>query len=124
MEGRELQCYCGAPMVLREGKYGSFYGCTKYPECDGAMGVHPDGEPMGVPADKETRAARMEAHKVFDKLWKPVGAPYSRSQAYFEMRCLMAMKEEEAHIANFSKEQCAAMIEKVNKRLERLQRRT
>ncbi len=25
---------CGEEMVVREGKYGKFYGCTGYPECD------------------------------------------------------------------------------------------
>lgn len=24
---------CGSPMVLRTGRYGSFYACSKYPEC-------------------------------------------------------------------------------------------
>ena len=24
---------CGKPMLLREGKYGQFYGCTNYPDC-------------------------------------------------------------------------------------------
>jgi hypothetical protein len=26
-------CNCGNPMVLREGKFGEFLGCTNYPEC-------------------------------------------------------------------------------------------
>jgi DNA helicase-4 len=26
---------CGAPMVLRTSKYGKFYGCSKYPRCEG-----------------------------------------------------------------------------------------
>jgi DNA topoisomerase-1 len=26
---------CGAPMVLRTGKYGQFYGCSNYPKCHG-----------------------------------------------------------------------------------------
>jgi DNA topoisomerase-1 len=26
---------CGAPMALRRGRYGPFYGCTRYPNCDG-----------------------------------------------------------------------------------------
>jgi len=34
---------CGAPMELRQGKFGRFYGCTRYPECKGtrpyAIGV-------------------------------------------------------------------------------------
>lgn len=24
---------CGKPMLLREGKYGQFYGCSNYPDC-------------------------------------------------------------------------------------------
>jgi len=32
----ELLCpECGAPMELREGRFGRFYGCTRYPECKG-----------------------------------------------------------------------------------------
>lgn len=120
MQEHDLKCYCGSPMKLRDSKYGPFYGCIKYPECDGAMGVHPDGTPMGIPADKPTRAARMEAHAVFDQLWKPTGAPYNRTQAYFEMRTMMGLREDEAHIAMFTKEQCERMVEKVTKRLERL----
>jgi hypothetical protein len=26
---------CGAATKLKEGKFGKFYGCTKYPECRG-----------------------------------------------------------------------------------------
>ena len=26
---------CGAPMALRSGPYGKFYGCTRYPQCTG-----------------------------------------------------------------------------------------
>jgi len=26
---------CGAPMVLRSGRYGKFYGCSRYPDCRG-----------------------------------------------------------------------------------------
>lgn len=26
---------CGSPMVLREGRFGSFYGCSNYPDCRG-----------------------------------------------------------------------------------------
>ena len=24
---------CGSEMILKKGKYGSFYGCYKYPKC-------------------------------------------------------------------------------------------
>lgn len=26
---------CDAPMVFRVGKYGEFFGCSKFPKCDG-----------------------------------------------------------------------------------------
>ena len=25
---------CGAPMVIRQGRYGSFHACSNYPKCD------------------------------------------------------------------------------------------
>lgn len=27
------KCECGAIMIMREGKYGKFWGCSKYPKC-------------------------------------------------------------------------------------------
>ena len=32
----ELTCpECGAAMVLRVSRHGCFYGCSRYPQCDG-----------------------------------------------------------------------------------------
>lgn len=31
---------CGAPLVLRQGKYGSFYGCSNYPKCKFTYQIH------------------------------------------------------------------------------------
>ena len=30
---------CGAPMKLRKGPYGAFWGCTKYPTCKGVRKI-------------------------------------------------------------------------------------
>ena len=30
---------CGGPTALRTGKLGPFYGCSKYPTCDGIMNI-------------------------------------------------------------------------------------
>jgi len=111
---------CDSLMVLRESRYGPFYSCARYPKCTGSHGSHPDGTPLGIPADKETKKARMDAHAVFDLLWQPVGAPYSRSAAYFEMRTMMGLSEEKAHIGNFDIDQCMDLVKKVHKRLARL----
>lgn len=34
----QLQCPAGHDMVMRSGKYGQFYGCTKYPKCKHTIG--------------------------------------------------------------------------------------
>lgn len=35
-QSQQIVCpRCGAPMVLRNGRYGKFYGCTNYPQCEG-----------------------------------------------------------------------------------------
>lgn len=94
-------CYCGAESVLRKGKYGFFYGCSRFPRCDGLVGCHPESKrPLGTMANKETRDARKRAHDVFDRLWK--SAPVTRSWAYEWLRShvpaghMGAMTEEEA----------------------------
>lgn len=38
---------CGSAMELREGKFGRFYGCTKYPDCKSTMAIS-----TGVPCPK------------------------------------------------------------------------
>lgn len=33
---------CGSPMVLRHGRYGDFYGCSRFPKCKGALNIGKD----------------------------------------------------------------------------------
>ncbi len=95
---------CGKPMVLRDSKYGLFYGCTGFPDCKASHGAHKDGKPLGTPADKETKKARIRAHDAFDQLWKD--KHMSRGEAYVWMQEAMDMTPAEAHIGNFTIEQC------------------
>ncbi len=37
---------CGAPMMQRSGKRGSFLGCSRYPECKTTMGLDAEGNPV------------------------------------------------------------------------------
>ncbi len=41
---------CGAKMLLREGRYGKFLGCSRYPECKTVVKVTRNGEP--APPDR------------------------------------------------------------------------
>ncbi|HVT18983.1 MAG TPA: type I DNA topoisomerase [Thermoanaerobaculia bacterium] len=36
---------CGRPMMLRRSRFGTFYGCTGYPECKGIRKIGPQPEP-------------------------------------------------------------------------------
>ncbi len=93
---KKLKCpECGARMTLREsslfkdkkGNNTLWYQCT---ECPSRHGAHPDGSPLGFPADKKTQQARIRAHKVFDKLWKEMGM--SRTGAYKYAGVLMGKR--------------------------------
>src|SRR3990167_4406409 len=96
-------------MVLRQSRYGPFYGCTRWPECDGKHGAHEDGRPLGIPANKETKQRRIKAHEFFDGLWKDDG-PMTRNQAYKWMQQSMGMTPDEAHIGRFDIGQCDKLI--------------
>jgi ssDNA-binding Zn-finger/Zn-ribbon topoisomerase 1 len=102
---------CGAPMELRKSRFGFFYGCTRYPDCRGTHGAKSDGSPLGIPADKETRQARIAAHHAFDRLWNEHG--WTRGQAYAWLADFMALPPGDAHIACFNKAQCLRLIDQV-----------
>lgn len=108
---------CSAPMVLKwSTQYDRpFYSCSRYPDCREAHGAHPDGEPLGIPANKDTKALRQNAHAVFDRLWKPGPRKQfpARVQAYAWMQKALNLDEDEAHIAMFDQLRCKRLIEAV-----------
>ena len=95
--------------IVRHRTLGHFYGCTRFPLCRCTHGAHPDGSPLGAPADKRTREARIKAHEAFDWLWK-LHYFGSRNEAYRWMRNAMGLSNQEAHIAKLSAEQCERLI--------------
>jgi len=104
---KDLRCPdCGSELILKYSKYGKFWGCLKWSEtkCEGSVGAHPDGRPLGVPASKRVRELRKQVHKAFDRKWK--NGEMSRKEAYGWMRRSMRMSEDEAHIANFDEDKC------------------
>ncbi len=106
-----MQCPdCGALMMLRPGRFGPFYACVRRDQtgCPGAHGAHPDGRPMGTPANAATRQARIKAHAAFDQLWK--SGEMTRRQAYWWLQQSMEMTTLQAHIGKFTLEQCERLI--------------
>lgn len=114
----ELKCpNCGAPLELKDSRYGLFYGCTNWrrTRCRGGVSAHPDGTPVGVPADDATRAARIEAHRMFDQIWK--GGRMTRKAAYLWLAEKMDLPATKAHIGLFNAEQCKRVVDLVNETL-------
>ena len=104
-----LECpQCGGQMHLVDMRSGRFYSCDNFPKCKCFHGCHPDGSPLGIPANKETRDARRELHRWFDALWKT--GNLSRGGAYRKLQSHMRMTESDCHIGRFTKKQCERAI--------------
>lgn len=105
---------CGAPMELRNSRFGPFYGCSTWTatRCPGTHGAHPNGAPLGIPADHETKLARIRAHEAFDGLWRS-GLTRSRRAAYRWLREALGLSKAEAHIGRFTRVQCEQLISEV-----------
>lgn len=116
-ERHDLTCPeegCDGRLVLRASRFGPFYGCTRFPACKAAHGAHPDGRPLGVPADKPTKDARIRAHAAFDPLWRAEGLRgrekrRSRGRAYRWLADQLGL--ENVHISELSIDQCNRVVE-------------
>ena len=101
---------CGGVMVLRDSRFGLFYGCRAYPRCKATHGAHRDtGLPLGIPADRETKVERQTTHALFDRLWQGDGASMRRHEAYAWMAARMGLEKDEAHIGRFGAGECQRM---------------
>jgi len=99
---------CDGKMFLRQSKHGPFYGCENFPTCRAAHGAHPNGEPLGVPANAETKKWRIRAHDGFDHIWKH--GEVRRNDAYSALAQYMSISRDECHIGSFDIEQCEEVL--------------
>ncbi len=113
-----VRCFCGAPMVRRRSVVvdhpgrprPDYWGCVAH-GCDGSVGAHADGRPLGTPTDRKGRAARRAAHVVLDRLWIGHHFGLTRYDAYGLVQYVMDLPEERAHIALFDPAQCRQLID-------------
>lgn len=111
--------YCLSKVVLRPASFvypgrkdlngKNFWVCLKYPACDSYVGCH-DGTdvPKGTLANRELRELRMEAHYVFDRLWKD--RVMSRGGAYRWLAHRLGIGMGDCHIGMFDKDRCLLAI--------------
>jgi len=109
ISSKKIKCgECGAPMELRQSRYGPFYGCTNWPKCSGTHGAHPNGAPLGKPADKQTKLARIAAHDAFERYWHTLG--WHRGRAYKWLTEQLEIDAKECHIGRFDVTTCEKVI--------------
>jgi hypothetical protein len=99
-------------MVYGSLAYGNIWLCPEYPKCDSFVGVHKNDPwkdyPLGSIANQELRTRRNETHREFDAIWK--SGLMNRKEAYAWMQRVMDLYPEDAHIGEFSLEQCDRLI--------------
>jgi hypothetical protein len=109
----ELECpECGHFMVLDTRRGQLLYRCStnSWTKCSGSHSCHQhNAVPLGIPGDAQTKAARMQAHKAFDQLWKKMGM--RRKDAYRWLQTIMDLNAKEAHIGRFTLEQCKDLLD-------------
>jgi len=89
--------------------YGMIYLCRS---CNAYVGTHKrTNKPLGRLANAELRHWKIEAHRVFDKLWKD--RTMSRRSAYKYMQKVMQLPADLCHIGMFDVEQCKLLIERL-----------
>lgn len=105
---------CSAEMVLRNSRYGRFYGCSTFPVCKATHGAHPNGEPLGFPANKELKLLRMKAHNQIELLfgkWSQM-TKTDKKQMYIWLR----NNTKSGHIAKMGKEEIFRLLKKIEQK--------
>jgi len=125
MKRKIIKCHCGAHAMKRpasvvhgdkaQGKY--LYICSRYPACDSYVGVHKKNlEPLGTLANKEMRLKRIEAHRIFNRLWE--SGLMKKWEAYSWLAATLCLNRQQAHIALFSVYMCNEVIAECKRALK------
>ena len=106
-----IRCpYCGRTAVLQKASYvyrekaldEYLYVCSGYPACDAYVGVHAGTlRPKGSLANGDLRHKRIEAHRLFDAIWK--NGIMSRKDAYRWIQDTFSLSDSQAHIGQYWK---------------------
>lgn len=111
-----MKCpFCGNDAVWCENKaiYGRNFGksfmCWLCKPCDAYVGCHQNTkQPLGIMANKETRAWRIKVHAVIDPLWK--SGKMKRKEVY---AILNKMAGKYFHVGESSIEDCKSILLKL-----------
>lgn len=115
----KIDCPCGSKAEYHKSSnhvygrdFGPIYSCV----CGRLVGVHRGTKkPLGVPADAETRKARIRAHAALDPLWKRhknrTSAARKRRKIYRWLAAQLGIAEHDCHIGQFDIQTCDRVVE-------------
>lgn len=107
---------CGGFMKLGPNRFGSLsFDCIKL-GCSGTHRATPDGRPMGIPGNKETRYARHLAYEALKVLWERGWVP-SKARAYSLVWGRAGFSVSRApflNVASMNISQCESVIQAVD----------
>lgn len=101
------------PMKLLDGRFGPFFGCPHYPDCDW---IQDAANPRAMPSNKDTREARVAAHYRLDAFWKiamsqrQLAKHEARGRAYEWLAEQLEMAQLDCHIELFDVETCERVV--------------
>ena len=99
---------CNETIYGKRYGFGLVYLCNT---CGAYVGCHKSGEPLGAPANKETRYWRSLAHTHFDQLWMVAkNRSKVRRKWYQRLARYMGIEEQQSHIGMFDMEQCKKVL--------------
>lgn len=107
-------CKTGTKLVSEEAIYGHKYkgrairACKNWPACDAYVGCDDNGIALGRLARQKLRGLKMDAHAVFDLLWKD--GHMKRNKAYSALSRHLGIPREYTHIGWFNIETCREVI--------------
>ena len=103
--------YCGVKTELIETLFGYQYKC---PKCFAYVGCHKGTKKsLGRVANKDLRAARQQAHKAFDAIWKK--GYMDRCEAYKWLGEKLGLPKKYRHIGYFGVDTCKRVVEESEK---------
>ena len=120
----QVVCYCGSPAHLdtnaklyngREYGNGKVWLCDRWPTCDGSVGTHPDGSPLGSLIDTPTRKYRRAVHATIDPLWQSQerSKKRARGSVYGWLCKIMDLPPKDCHVGHWDAETCKRALEQM-----------
>lgn len=107
--------YCGKEAILAGGNeiyphrkdlYNRKFWLCK--SCNAYVGTHKNHTPLGKLANKDLRIKRIEAHSVFDHIWKK--NIKSRDETYKWLSKKLEISTKQCHIGMFDLDMCEKVI--------------